>query len=790
MTTAIATAAYAPASLAPLCIVYAELPRLELKGITWDVFQRQQEQLQPQRPEQQHQMLKEYVWKHCQDQLLQALRIDIAHATPTNCIPKLSQVESSVNPNMPSIHDAVLASTVINNVNHVAGVKAKAMPTTRSHLFQGLCPPEGDNTKIKTQLHQPCCSCLEKVHQVELANAKLLHSHQQAVRRSSAQLKHFACASHEIRTPLNCIIGLTSLLQTTDLNPLQAESLQLISGSSELLLTVVNDVLDYSKLESGHVDVSLKPANLQEILLGVVQSMELKHHNSSIQVRTQYSPLLPPTWTTDRLRLQQILFNLLGNAFKFSPPNGCIDLKVEIGPPGQPSVPSHAPKSIAASNVLRFVVKDYGCGIAPAALQRIFQPFVQAGEDTAKAYEGTGLGLAITSKLTKNLGGCVYAHSTVGVGSEFVVEFPFNQEQFFNVQALGERLANITCLIVPGPNLPQAHALQQMLDTYQVSYRILESMDDLDRISLQEHQSSSKSFDVTGSSGSTTTTTMDESTQSVHDAIVLPPDQTYVCWIDESVYQRDAMQRFQLEVEHADTTSLLWTVGPAYSVAEASHHFRNLLQMVPSVLMQTLAEEVEELVSSRGQASFNTKQDMADSIAPKQTRRQRDSQRVGKKIKKTCPPSSQIPPTETRDKRDISILIVEDNVINQKVLRALLKKLGYNNVAVVNDGQKAVDAVAHDTYDVVLMDVQMPVMNGLEATRVIVGRQQESEQLPKIVFVTATVDQTLEEEAKELGAVGFVPKPFNLRQLEVCMTDLCRSIPEMNPVDGWSRRKK
>jgi CheY-like chemotaxis protein len=473
---------------------------------------------------------------------------------------------------------------------------------------------------------------------------------------------------------------------------------------------------------------------------------------------------------------------LLGNAFKFSPPNGCIDLKVEVGPPGQPSVPSHVANPITASNVLRIVVKDYGCGIAPAALQNVFQPFVQAGEDTAKAYEGTGLGLAIASKLTKNLGGCVYAHSTVGVGSEFIVEFPFEQEQFFNVQALGERLANTTCLIVPGPHLPQVLRLKQMLDTYQVSYRILESMDDLDRIRLQDNQSDLTPLDSPDSSQSTAT--MDESSNIVHfDAIVLPPDRTYVCWIDESVYQRDVMQRFQLEVEHAETTSLLWTVGPAYAVAEGSHHFRNLLQMVPSVLMQRLAEEVEELFSSRRQPSFNSQQGLVDSTAPKHTRRVSNRHRIGQKKLKT---SLQNLPTETRDKEDVAILIVEDNVINQKVLRALLKKLGYTHVTVVSDGQQAVDAVARDNYDVVLMDVQMPVMNGLEATRVIVGRQQESEELPKIVFVTATVDQSLEEEAKELGAVGFVPKPFNLRQLEACMIDLCRSIP----VDRGSHQNK
>ncbi|CAB9527082.1 Hybrid signal transduction histidine kinase J [Seminavis robusta] len=746
MTTTISPSAIqSVAESANITRVFVELPRIELKDIGCRLPNLQQHE----------ESLKDYVWSHCRDQLLDALHVEMvsAAATPNNCKPKASDSPSSsssmasIYSAVTSIHSAVLANTVHNNIHSVVQTKNGASP-----LFRVWAPKK----QQQQQQRQKCCGCQEKIQQLEQANARLTRTQQR-------QLRHFACASHELRTPLNCIIGLTSLLQTTEMNPLQAESMQLISSSSELLLTAVNDVLDYSKLESGHVDVSLKPANLQETLLGVVQAMELKHHNSSIKVRTHYSPQLSPTWTTDRLRMQQILFNLLGNAFKFSPSYSNVDLKVEIGTPGTPSVPSHVTQPITGPCVLRFVVKDYGCGIAPNALQTVFQPFVQAGEDTAKSYEGTGLGLAVTKKLVQALGGCVYANSTVTVGSEFVVEFPFDNADEFDVKALGERLTKTTCLVVPGPNLPPTPDLEQLLESYQVPYRILTSMADLDRIKLQQQSVSDLS---TGSSSCAS-----------DDIIDIPADHTLACWIDEAVYQQDVMQRFQQEVKRAHSASLLWTVGPEYTVSESSNHFRNLLQIVPSVLMQSLVDAVEESVASHmpslpGGAHHHhkSKQQRRHSTGTCTIANPPNGNKKTKCVHDESPPVV----TATMDKKDVSILIVEDNGINQKVLRALLRKLGFTNVSVVDNGQKAVDAVAANHYHVVLMDVLMPVMNGLEATRIIVGRQ--SEKKPKIVFVTATVDRALEEEATRLGAFGFVPKPFNLKQLDACMTDICQSI--------------
>ena len=315
---------------------------------------------------------------------------------------------------------------------------------------------------------------------------------------------------------------------------------------------------------------------------------------------------------------------------------------------------------------------------------------------------------------------------------------------------------------MPADRIP---VMKEILDAYQVPYKVLSGMDDLDRVTFHPTSDDSKSCESSASSSaSTTTSTMsmasDDSSSSNAaplPSIVVPNDHSFVCIVDETVFERQVMQGWK---ERASSTVLM-TFGPDYTVPETSQHHRDLLQIIPSVLMQSLADAVEE----------------AQSAASKQPRRRMTREHsVHKKKKK--------PHVETREKEDVSILIVEDNVINQKVLKALLKKLGYTRTCVVGDGQLAVDAVEQAKYDVVLMDVQMPVMDGLEATRVIGQRQKEkmeelgdaAEPGPKIVFVTASVDQALEDEAKELGAVGFVPKPFNLRQLETCMTEICRSL--------------
>lgn len=170
----------------------------------------------------------------------------------------------------------------------------------------------------------------ERTRKLEAANKGLEALNDRVVCASKAQLQHFACMSHEIRTPLNCIIGLLSILQETELTPMQEESMRMICGSGELLVTVVNDVLDYSKLETGNVDIEKKRSSLQETLNSIVHSIDMKASAKNIALKTIYDPAVPEFVHTDGRRLQQVLFNLLGNAIKFSPNGSSVELHVKL----------------------------------------------------------------------------------------------------------------------------------------------------------------------------------------------------------------------------------------------------------------------------------------------------------------------------------------------------------------------------------------------------------------------------------------------------------------------------
>ena len=154
----------------------------------------------------------------------------------------------------------------------------------------------------------------ERTNKLEASNAQLEEANRRVVQASELQLQHFACMSHEIRTPLNCIIGLSSLMEESeDLNPLQRDSMRMIVSSGDLLRAVVDDVLDYSKLESGNVDVEIKRSNLQQTLGSLVHSVEMRGLATDVKIRTHYDRLIPEFVKTDTRRVQQILYNLLGS---------------------------------------------------------------------------------------------------------------------------------------------------------------------------------------------------------------------------------------------------------------------------------------------------------------------------------------------------------------------------------------------------------------------------------------------------------------------------------------------
>ena len=265
---------------------------------------------------------------------------------------------------------------------------------------------------------------LERTAKLERSNKKLAKANKNVMLASARQLQTFASMSHEIRTPLNCIIGLSSLMQEDQLEPKQAESLRMINTSGELLLQVVNDVLDYSKLEAGKVAVEMGKSSLQDALNAVVRSIETNALVKNVSVETFFDCTVGEFFFTDSRRLQQILYNLLGNAIKFSSEEGVVELRLQhCRRPVQPDKDStgYIMQAFGTEKVLRFVVKDYGKGIERDNFQKIFTPFGQADNSTERIYGGTGLGLAITAKLVRALGGTISVDSEVGEWTEMHV---------------------------------------------------------------------------------------------------------------------------------------------------------------------------------------------------------------------------------------------------------------------------------------------------------------------------------------------------------------------------------
>ena len=541
----------------------------------------------------------------------------------------------------------------------------------------------------------------ERTSKLQITNQRLEEANSRILLASAAQLQHFACMSHEIRTPLNCIIGLSSLLQESVLDSMQKESMQMIVSSSDLLLTVVNDVLDYSKLESGNVDISIQRSNLQETLNFVVHSIETKASLKNVRLRTIYGTNVSEFADTDSRRLQQILYNLLGNAIKFSEEGGVVELTVSLATPSScktghcysPSDKSALPENngwSAETQTLRLTVKDYGQGIAQKDFAAIFEPFRQAGAETERVYGGTGLGLAISSKLVRGLGGSIGVDSEEGRWTEFFVDLPSNDVPV-DIEDISAGLKNVVILFVCNDAWKQDR-ISRIFRAYCVEFMSFSHMKELHAwIIAQEKLSSERS---------------------------------YLCIVSEALFDQTTYNEVL-----ASANLVLITYGPKYDVAVAHAHYRSLLNVLPSVLIKQLGVHVK--LSRRPLFAKELSRDKLHDVSYK----------------------------------DYKFLIAEDNLINQKVLLRILNRLGIQNVEIVDNGQKAVDLEAEREFDVILMDMQMPVMDGVEACQLICQRQ-DGHPKAKIIFVTAHVSDEFEKDCFKSGASGFLPKPFNIRDIE------------------------
>ena len=441
----------------------------------------------------------------------------------------------------------------------------------------------------------------------------------------------------------------------------------------------------------------------------VLNSIVSKAHPTQ-SIRSSFDSNIPEQIHTDPRRLQQILFNLLGNAIKFSPDDGVIKLSIEMMPmqsshEGEISNNSSNEKIVEASRhesrMLRFTVEDNGKGIEESDLKRIFQPFQQASATAENVYGGTGLGLSITQKIVTALGGTINVTSKKGEWSKFTVDIPCH-DATVDIQDISEKVKHCVVHIVGFHETEQAVA-ECILETYSLGGLFFNTLDDM---------------------------------LEVYERTALEPEQIHVCLLHESCFDKGKASCLH--------QSITITFGQHFDVCEdnVSFHFRSLEYLLPSYFVNSLIRSISK--AKQRKDSLSTVGFTATSEENRMT-----------------------------SYTEMKVLIAEDNVVNQKVLTRILNRLNVENIDMVENGLEACKKVKETHYELIFMDQQMPIMGGVAACRQILEYYNENDEQnhlrPTIVFATAHVSADFEMECLDAGGSGFVPKPFNLDVIEKCL---------------------